>query len=402
MIGASPGKPDTIAIACVQAHVTVNNFVSEQSFRELVERLMERAVASMPEGVPRLVVFPEDFASGLIFMDSGETLDGATGLRGAVAALVRKHFTGVMGKRMRHRVGWVRALALYKAQDIVHAYRRVFADVARRHDAYVLGGTVLVPDIEFTIDGGAEPQGGDVFNVAYLFGPDGAIIGGQRKAFLIDLEGSEALDLCAGAVDDLVVYDTALGRIGIAICFDAFQEPVVEHLAALGVDILLQPSANPEPWTEAQQLDWLNGTWKAVVERGMAVYGINPMLVGRLLDIVFEGQSSIIARDAERVAAVAAELGLANAETDADVGAGASADTEAAADAKATADAEASAGREGAGATGGPDPDIFPGGYTALPPRPGFIRVADTATDEEVLTVTLPHPDLLKNGGNGA
>lgn len=355
---ATPGKPETIAIACVQAHITVDNYADEDSFRTVVDGLMEQAVASMPEGVPRLVVFPEDFAAGLIFMDSGDTLDGATGIRGAVAALVRKHFTGVMGQRMRHRVGWVRALALHKAQDVVHAYRRIFADAARRHSAHVLAGTVLLPEIEFTADGGAEPRGGDVYNVAYLFGPDGNIVGGQRKAFLLDLEGSDALDLCPGTVEDLVVYDTELGRIGIAVCLDGFQEPVIDHLTALGVDILLQPSANPEPWTEPQRDDWLNGMWKAVVERGMAVYGVNPMLVGQLLEVQFEGQSSIVAREPERVAAVAANVGL----TDTEAGAA---------------------------------------GYAALPPRPGFLRVADSWTQQEVLTMTLPHPDLLKNDPNG-
>lgn len=351
MNAATSGKPDTIGIACVQAHITVDNFADEESFRTLVDRLMERAVASLPEGVPRLVVFPEDTAAGLIFMDSGDTLDGATGIRGAVAALVRKHFTGVMGQRMRHRVGWVRALALHKAQDVVEAYQRVFADAARRHAVHVLAGTVLLPDIEFTADGRAEPRGGDVYNVAYLFGPDGRIIGGQRKAFLIELEGSDALDLCPGAVEDFVVYDTALGRIGIAVCLDGFQEPVIDHLDGLGVDILLQPSANPQPWDEPQQADWLTGMWQAVVERGMAVYGVNPMLVGQLLEVEFEGQSAIVARNPDRVAAAAADLGLS----------------------------------------------LEPvGGYAALPPKPGFLRIASSCTDEEVLTVTLPHPDLIK------
>lgn len=339
--------------------------MSEATFGALVERLMERAVANMPDGVPRLVVFPEDFAAGLLLMDSGDALEGATGLRGGVASLVRQNFTAVMAQRMRHRVGWVRALTLLKAEGVFQVYRRVFADAARRYDAHILAGTVLLPEIELNDDGGAEPKGGDVFNVAYLFGPDGDIIGRQRKVFLIELEGEEALDLCPAPVDDLVVYDTALGRIGIAVCLDGFQEPVVERLKALGVDIFLQPSANPQPWTEPQQADWLNGSWKAVVEQGIAVYAINPMLVGQLLDIEFEGQSSIIARDPEAVAEAAAEIAVEN-------------------------------GAGGSGSTDSTDSaDLF--GYADLPPSKGFLRVAETATDEEVLTMVLPHPRLVSS-----
>lgn len=342
-----------IGIACVQADVTLKRFFTEEAFGQFVERLMEKAVASLPEDVPRLVVFPEDFAAGLLFVGEGETLQHSSGLRGAVATLVRKHFTSVMAQRMRHRVGWVRAFALSKAEQVARAYRRIFAGVARRYKAYVLAGTVLLPDVEFGPDGEVHPKGGDVYNVAYLFDSDGDIVGGQRKAFLIDLEGSDALDLRPGRVADLVVYDTPFGRIGTAICFDAFQEPVIQHLDGLGVDILLQPSANPKRWDKGQQQDWLKGAWHAVVERKMAVYAVNPMLVGRLLDIEFQGQSSIIAQDVERVRQAAASIGLTVPQAEA--------------------------------------------GYAALAARDGFLQVTSGWTEEEVLSVLLPHPKLVKD-----
>lgn len=351
------GGPAVIGVAAVQAKASVERYLSEDAFREWVDELMERAVASMPADRPRLVVFPEDFAAGLLLMDAGDALDGATGLRGAVAALVRQHFTAVMGQRMRHRVGWVRALALLKAKDVAAAYRRVFAAAARNYGAYVLAGTVLLPETEFDDDGGIETRGGDVFNAAYLFGPDGHIVGRQRKCFLIDLEGSEALDLSPAPVDDLQVYGTALGRIGTAVCLDGFQEPVVERLRAQEVDIFVKPSANPEPWSEPQQEDWLNGVWKAVVEGGLAAYGVNPMMVGNLLDIQFEGQSSIVARDPEAVAAAAEELGLTLPAADGTLG------------------------------------------YTDLEPRRGFLAVAETGTEEEVIRLVLPHPRVLTSKG---
>lgn len=345
---------DVIALAAVQARIAVEDFRSEDTFKAAVDTLMKQAVEAMPEGVPRLVVFPEDFGAGLLLLDGADALEGATGLRGAVASLVRQHFTAVTTRRMRHRVGWVRALALHKAEDVFRVYRRTFAEAARRYDAHVLAGTVLLPRIQWSEDGGVQAEGGDVFNVAYLFGPDGSVIGSQRKSFLIDLEGSEALDLCAAPVEELAVYDTTLGRIGIAVCLDGFQKPVIERLRSLGVDIFLQPSANPQPWDEEQQRDWLNGSWKAVVEGGLGVYAVNPMLVGELLDIAFEGQSSIIARDPERVASAARKFGLGHVE-----------------------DGEGSDGVSG---------------YTDLPPSRGFLRVADSATEQRVLTMVLPHP----------
>lgn len=354
-----------IAIACVQARVTLADYFTAESFHSLTEGLMERAVASLPADVPRLVVFPEDYGSGCMFVGEQDTLSDSSTLRGAVATLVRKNFAAVMGQRLRHRVGWVRAFALHRAAEAAKLYFGTFSDLARKYNAYVLGGSVLLPDMTMA-DGRFEPQGSDVYNVSYLFGPDGQVLGSQRKAFLIEMEGVDGLDLCAGSVDGLSVIDTELGRIGIAICFDAFQEPVVERFKGLDVDIFLQPSANPGPWNDWQRGDWLNGTWKAVVEEGVAVYGVNPMLVGSLLDVEFEGQSSIVCSDTARLAEVAT---MSN------------------------------------GAAASPSGHVLAGldvtqfgslGYEGLPPRPGFVKVAASWTEAEVLTVTLPHPSLLR------
>lgn len=347
-----------IAIACVQARVTLEDYYTESSFRSLTERLMQEAVAKLPEDVPRLVVFPEDYGSGCLFAGEEKSLAGSSSLRGAVAKLVQRHFAGVMTQRMRHRVGWVRALALHRAEAAARLYFGTFSELARRHRAYVVGGTVLLPEMAVE-DGRFEPQGGHVYNTAYLFGPDGRVLGRQRKAFLIELEGAEGLDLSPGSVDELSVVETELGRVGIAVCFDAFQEPVVERLKALGVDIFVQPSANPGPWNDWQRGDWLRGAWKAVAEDGVAVYGVNPMLVGHLLDVAFEGQSSLLCRDIQRLGELAGE---------------------------------------GAAGTG-----AFPGlelerlgrlGYADMPPRTGFVQVASAWTEPEVLAVTLPHPSL--------
>jgi len=351
---------ERISIACVQAGVTLPDFYTEESFRGLTRRLMQDAAASMPAGVPRLVVFPEDYASGCLFVGEEEAVAGSSSLRGAVANLVRRHFAGVMGQRLRHRVGWVRALALHRAADAARLYFDTFSSLAREYGAYVLGGSVLLPELD-TADGRLDPKGSDVYNVSYLFGPDGKVVGSQRKAFLIELEGAEGLDLCPGRVEDLQVFDTELGRIAVAVCFDAFQEPVVQRFKEMDVDIFLQPSANPGPWNDWQQEDWLRGTWKAVVEEGIAVYGVNPMLVGHLLDVEFEGQSSIVCRDVERLAEAVRSGGHAD------------------------------------GGSGAVDVDALGGlGYANLPPRPGFVKVAKSWTEAEVLTATLPHPSLLK------
>jgi len=100
----------------------------------------------------------------------------------------------------------------------------------------------------------------------------------------------------------LLPVDTELGRIGIAICYDAFHHSLIEHYDALGAQIILQPSYNEHPWdapneanpalTESQV--WLeHGLASLIQGRPNIRFGMNPMMVGRILDMEAEGCSTI-------------------------------------------------------------------------------------------------------------
>lgn len=189
----------------------------------------------------------------------------------------------------------------------------------------------------------AGPAENRVHNTSYFFGPDGKVIGKQDKVFLIDLE-RQGLGLDSGDLDSLQVFDTPLGRVGIAICFDAFHDEVIDALSRQGAQILVQPSANVGCWSADQQLDWLRSSYHRTFGEGRFEYAINPMMTGPLWSLSFFGQSSIVAR---------APHGL----------------------------------EEG---------KIQGWGYKDLGPAEGFIRVAASDCDEEILVVTVPHPQAKK------
>lgn len=76
-------------------------------------------------------------------------------------------------------------------------------------------------------------------NRASLFGPEG-LIGHQDKAMMTRWE-RDGWNVVPG--DGLQVFDTALGRVGILICYDAEFPLLGRALAEAGVEILLVPSA---------------------------------------------------------------------------------------------------------------------------------------------------------------
>ena len=85
-----------------------------------------------------------------------------------------------------------------------------------------------------------ERDGDLLYNVAVLVGPDG-LVGSYRKTHLPFL----GVDRFTVAGDELPVYDTPLGRIGLEICYDLRFPEVTRTLALRGADIVAHPTNFP-------------------------------------------------------------------------------------------------------------------------------------------------------------
>jgi predicted amidohydrolase len=85
-----------------------------------------------------------------------------------------------------------------------------------------------------------ERDGDTLHNAAILVGPDG-LIGSYRKTHLPFL----GVDRFVVPGDELNVYDTPLGRIGVIICYDLRFPEVTRTLALKGADIVCLPTNFP-------------------------------------------------------------------------------------------------------------------------------------------------------------
>jgi predicted amidohydrolase len=85
-----------------------------------------------------------------------------------------------------------------------------------------------------------ERDGDTLYNAAILVGPDG-LIGSYRKTHLPFL----GVDRFVVPGDELNVYDTPLGRIGVIICYDLRFPEVTRTLALKGADIVCLPTNFP-------------------------------------------------------------------------------------------------------------------------------------------------------------
>jgi predicted amidohydrolase len=83
-----------------------------------------------------------------------------------------------------------------------------------------------------------------IYNTAVLLGPDGALIGKYRKVSLPP--GEAAKGIAPGK--DYPVFDTAIGKVGMMVCYDGFFPEVARELTKKGAEIIAWPvwGCNPK------------------------------------------------------------------------------------------------------------------------------------------------------------
>lgn len=119
------------------------------------------------------------------------------------------------------------AEALPYAEEIPGPSTAVLEDACRRLGAHVVCGLL-------------ERDGDVIYNAAVLVGPDG-LVGSYRKSHLPFL----GVDRFVDAGDELPVFDTPIGRIGLEICYDLRFPEVTRSLALAGAEIVCLPTNWP-------------------------------------------------------------------------------------------------------------------------------------------------------------
>jgi predicted amidohydrolase len=111
------------------------------------------------------------------------------------------------------------------------------ADLARRNDIYLLGGSIL-EEI---------PGSNKAYNTSLLFGPDGEIIASYRKIHLFDVDlgnGVAARESDTRQFGNaVVVAETVLCRMGLTVCYDLRFPELYRALSLKGAQMVFVPSA---------------------------------------------------------------------------------------------------------------------------------------------------------------
>lgn len=121
----------------------------------------------------------------------------------------------------------VRSLA-----DQVPRFLEVFSSLAKRLKVYIVGGTIPVWNDAHS----------RLTNTCFVFGPDGTY-GSQGKLCMTRFESEEWM---VDASTGLTIFETAFGKLAVAICYDVEFPEIVRVAALQGVKILAVPSCTDD------------------------------------------------------------------------------------------------------------------------------------------------------------
>lgn len=112
---------------------------------------------------------------------------------------------------------------------------RMLAGTARDLGVYLIGGSI------------PEAEEGRTYNTCFVYGPDGRMLGRQRKLNLFRIATAGLVfresDTLSPGTGPPVVFVTPLVTFGVAICFDLRFPELFSDLAARGAELIVVPGA---------------------------------------------------------------------------------------------------------------------------------------------------------------
>jgi predicted amidohydrolase len=181
-----------------------------------------------------------------------------------------------------------RDLFLFNSGLVERAMEEIFAALARQYRVAILAGTYFAWS-----EKGQEVR---LVNRTVVFDQEGKTAYTQDKVYLTPFE-EQLLGISPGLIQEAAPVVLKGFRIGITICRDTFFRPWVEVHS--GSDLWIDIKANGTAFTGEEQERFLRAVPARIAESDIP-YGLTVCLTGSLLDLLWEGESSLVSKDREQ------------------------------------------------------------------------------------------------------
>ncbi len=228
----------------VQAFMTPVDYASEANFKQKIEfYLIEAQKNKLLISEKTVVVFPEYIGTFLVAANEKESLYQAQTLEEGLQTMVLTNI-GKFTKTFVSAPDDVKDKVKYaafamKATKMAKIYQKVFSELAQKYAVTIVPGSILLPNP--SVEGGIlKTNGGLLYNTSMVFDSKGKLNSNLiKKAFPT---ADELSFVCPAKPEEIPVFDTSIGRMGVLVCADAWFSESYKVLKQKGVDFVVTPS----------------------------------------------------------------------------------------------------------------------------------------------------------------
>jgi predicted amidohydrolase len=264
-------RSQVLRVAAVQLKIEQSDLRSFAAFRSRIEALVMRSMAFEPD----LIVFPEYTSVFFTLIPYYPLILEAESAEDGLSRISARD----------PLINGFRDLFLINSGLAERVMEEVFASLARRHEVVIIPGTYFAWSRR-----GEEAA---LVNRLVVFDPSGGISYTQDKVFLTPFE-EQLVRISPGELEQAEPIVVQGHRIGITICRDTFFSDWLQVHS--GVDLWIDIKANGVVYTEEERRRFLRAVPARIAE-GDIPYGLTVCLTGSLLDMVWEGESSLARKD---------------------------------------------------------------------------------------------------------
>jgi predicted amidohydrolase len=241
-------------LLAVQPAVEPADFASAERLHDKLDAYLRDATERGALNAKTLVIFPEHIGTWFVAAHEKRRVYEAPDLARA-ATLICASNLPLFGREYLRALSLDKAttaLFTFKAEVIARSYEAVFSTLATQHKCAIVAGSVVLPD-PGVADGRVIFGEGALAEASFVFGSHGKPLAEPTLRCFPD--PYEAAFTQAGDPEDLPVYRTPVGRVGVLLGRDAFQPSAHDALRRRGIDVLAVPAylsghqAWTQPWT---------------------------------------------------------------------------------------------------------------------------------------------------------
>ena len=299
----------------IQPYMEIADYFTQVKFKDKLRLYLIEADRKELLGRKTIVLFPEYIGTWLVLEGEKHVLAKKETMKAAMKTIVLSNFFDfslAYLKASKEADRSASAIFRMKAKTMANSYFLTFSELAKASKIHIAAGSIILPD-PTVVDGKiyVNPKG-PLYNAAFVFGPDGKVIGDPiLKAFPIE---SEIPFLTAGIAREISTFDLPFAKTSVLVCADSWYPDAYQSANNQNAELILVPSfctgdgamgilwkgysGNTAPaGTDKNDIDkltereaWEKYALPGQIKKTRAQAGLNVFLRGNLWDLGADGQ----------------------------------------------------------------------------------------------------------------